>query len=199
MERKAIITGVAHWVPEDVLTNHDLEQMVDTSDEWIRTRTGIRERRILKDKDKATAYMGAQAAKKLLEERGMSPEEIELIVVSTVTPDMMFPNTASLIQEMIGAKNAWGFDLNAACSGFLYGLSLAEALKDDVLIVYEAEGVPLSREHGGPVRMITPQLYAWKGAKWISAIEFMNSDRPGFWEQNGYSMTANPWRDDRYS
>jgi len=128
MGRKAIITGIAHWVPEDVLTNHDLEQMVDTSDEWIRTRTGIRERRILKDKDKATAYMGAQATKKLLEERGMSPEDIEVIVVCTVTPDMMFPNTASLVQEMIGAKNAWGFDLNAACSGFLYGLGTASQL-----------------------------------------------------------------------
>jgi DMSO/TMAO reductase YedYZ molybdopterin-dependent catalytic subunit len=83
--------------------------------------------------------------------------------------------------------------------GYSTNVSLAEALKDDVLIVYEADGEPLPVEHGGPARMITPQLYAWKGAKWISAIEFMNADRPGFWEQNGYSMTANPWRDDRYS
>lgn len=128
MGRKAVITGVNHWVPEDILTNADLEKMVDTSDEWIRTRTGIRERRILKDKDKATAYMAAEASKKLLQERGLSPEEIEVIVVCTVTPDMMFPNTASLVQEMLGASNAWGFDLNAACSGFLYGVSVAAQL-----------------------------------------------------------------------
>ena len=78
-------------------------------------------------------------------------------------------------------------------------LSLAEALKSDVLLVTHAEGLPLPSEHGGPVRMITPQLYAWKGAKWICGIELMDEDRPGFWEQNGYSMTAHPWREDRYS
>ncbi len=78
-------------------------------------------------------------------------------------------------------------------------LSLVEALKSDVLLVYEVDGQALPREHGGPVRMITPQLYAWKGTKWIHAIEFMNQDRPGFWEKNGYSMTGEPWREDRYS
>lgn len=78
-------------------------------------------------------------------------------------------------------------------------LSLQEALKSDVLLVYQADGSPLTREHGGPVRMITPQLYAWKGTKWINAIEFMSEDRAGFWEQNGYSMTGEPWREDRYS
>lgn len=122
MGRKAIITGVTHWVPEKVLTNADLEKMVDTSDEWIVTRTGIRERHIL-EPGKGTSFMGIKAARKLLAETGTSPEEIELIIVATVTPDMMFPNTASLIQHAIGANNAWGFDLSGACSGFLHALT----------------------------------------------------------------------------
>jgi len=83
--------------------------------------------------------------------------------------------------------------------GYTTNLSLQEALKPDVLLVYQADGVPLSREHGGPVRMITPQLYAWKGAKWICGIEFLTSDRLGYWEERGYSNTARPWEDDRYS
>ncbi|MFN7951645.1 MAG: sulfite oxidase-like oxidoreductase [bacterium] len=86
-----------------------------------------------------------------------------------------------------------------AYDGYSTNVSLAEALKPDVLLVHRADGEPLRREHGGPVRMITPQLYAWKGAKWIQRIELMAGDRPGFWEQRGYSMTALPWRDDRYS
>ncbi len=83
--------------------------------------------------------------------------------------------------------------------GYCTNLSLAEALKPDVLLTYQVNGEALSLEHGGPVRMITPQLYAWKGSKWIAAIEFLDEDQPGFWEKNGYSMTANPWREDRYS
>ena len=83
--------------------------------------------------------------------------------------------------------------------GYTTNLPLEEALKDDVLLVHTAEGKPLPREHGGPVRMITPQLYAWKGSKWIKRIEFLTHDRPGFWETRGYSNTAHPWRDDRYS
>lgn len=118
----AMITSVGHFVPERVLTNQDLEKMVDTSDEWIRTRTGIRERRILEN-GKASAFMGAEAAKKVLERRNLSPEEIDLIIVATVTPDMFFPSTAALIQHQIGAKNAWGFDLNGACTGFVYALA----------------------------------------------------------------------------
>ncbi len=114
------ITSVAHWVPEKVLSNADLEKMVDTTDEWIRTRTGIRERRILENG--ATSDMAARAAKRALEQRGMSAEDVEVIIVATVTPDMLFPPTACLVQEKIGARNAWGFDLSAACSGFLYAL-----------------------------------------------------------------------------
>ncbi|HET6567334.1 MAG TPA: beta-ketoacyl-ACP synthase III [Rhodothermales bacterium] len=119
----AAITAVGHYLPEERLTNADLERMVDTSDEWIRTRTGIRERRILRDPEKATSYMAAEAAKELLDKRGIDPAEIDVIIVATVTPDMLFPATACLVQTAIGATNAWGFDLSAACSGFLFALS----------------------------------------------------------------------------
>jgi 3-oxoacyl-[acyl-carrier-protein] synthase III len=123
---RAAITAVGHYAPDHVLSNADLEKMVDTTDEWIRTRTGIRERRIL-DKG-ATSDMGARAAEATLKNRGIGPEEIDVIVVGTVTPDMFFPSTACLIQDKIGAKNAWGFDVSAACSGFLYALVVGEQL-----------------------------------------------------------------------
>lgn len=121
--KRAGITAVGHYLPENRLTNNDLEKMVETNDEWIRTRTGIRERRILKDEDKATAFMGAEAAKEVLMQRGIGAEEIDVIILATVTPDYLFPATACLVQEHIGAHNAYGFDLSAACSGFLYALS----------------------------------------------------------------------------
>jgi len=121
----AAMTAVGHFLPEDRLTNADLEKMVDTSDEWIRTRTGIRERRILRDPNKATSYMATEAARECLRKRGMDPEDVELIIVATVTPDMFFPATACLVQANLGARNAWGFDLSAACSGFLFALSTA--------------------------------------------------------------------------
>jgi len=119
----AKITALGHYLPDYVLTNQELETMVDTNDEWIRTRTGIKERRILKDSEKATAYMASEAAKELLDNRGIEAEEIDVIIVATVTPDYMFPATACLVQKMIGADNAYGFDLSAACSGFLFALS----------------------------------------------------------------------------
>ncbi|HEX6983537.1 MAG TPA: beta-ketoacyl-ACP synthase III [Balneolaceae bacterium] len=121
--KRAVITAVGHYLPETRLTNSDLEQMVDTNDEWIQTRTGIKERRILKDKDKATAFMGAEAAKEILEQRGISADEVDLIIVATVTPDYLFPATACRVQNMIGAANAHAFDLSAACSGFLFALT----------------------------------------------------------------------------
>ncbi len=121
--KRAYISAVAHYVPPKVLTNFDLEKMVDTSDEWIRTRTGISERRIL-EPGKATSDMSAEAVKRLCELRGIDPKEIELIIVATVTPDMFFPSTGNLVQEKVGAKNAWSFDVAAACSGFLYALSV---------------------------------------------------------------------------
>lgn len=121
--KRAKITAVGHYLPEHRLTNHDLEKMVDTNDEWIRSRTGIQERRILKDDDKATAFMGTKAAEEVLAQRGISAEEIDVIITGTVTPDYLFPATACLIQKAIGAINAYAFDLSAACSGFLFSLT----------------------------------------------------------------------------
>lgn len=123
--KRAVITSVGHYLPENRLTNHDLEQMVETNDEWIVKRTGIKERRILEDDDKATAFMGAEAARETLKKRGINADEIDVIVVATVTPDYMFPATACQIQNEIGASNAYGFDFSAACSGFLFALSTA--------------------------------------------------------------------------
>ena len=120
---QAAITAVGHYLPETRLTNGDLEEMVETNDEWIRTRTGIRERRILGDDGKATAFMATEAAQEALDKCGIGPEEVDLIVVATVTPDMLFPATACLVQDNLGAQNAWGFDLSAACSGFIYALT----------------------------------------------------------------------------
>jgi len=119
----AKITGVAGYVPPRVVTNSDLEKIVDTSDEWIRTRTGIRERHYA-DPGVASSHLGTEAAKKLLATKGIDAADIELIVLATVTPDMLFPATACLIQDRLGAKNAWGFDLSAACSGFAYALTV---------------------------------------------------------------------------
>jgi 3-oxoacyl-[acyl-carrier-protein] synthase III len=124
----AAITAVGGFVPEDKLTNFDLEKMVDTNDEWIRTRTGIEERRILKGEGKATSDMVVPAVRQLCEKRGISPEEIDCLIVGTVTPDMVFPATANIACDKLGAKNAWGFDVSAACSGFLYTLTLGATL-----------------------------------------------------------------------
>ncbi|MBI1805977.1 MAG: ketoacyl-ACP synthase III [Ignavibacteria bacterium] len=123
---RAAITAVGHYFPEKILSNADFEKMVDTTDEWIRTRTGIRERRILEHG--ATSDLGAKATEMLLKNRGMDAEEIEVIIVATVTPDMMFPPTACIIQEKIGARRAWGFDLSAACSGFVFALAVGRQL-----------------------------------------------------------------------
>jgi 3-oxoacyl-[acyl-carrier-protein] synthase-3 len=123
MSVRAKITGVGHYVPSKVLNNKDFEEMVETTDEWILSRTGIKERRIL-DEGKASSFMGALASKVALEVADVDAEDIELIVVATVTPDMFFPNTACLIQHEIGAKNAWGVDVNGACTGFLYATAM---------------------------------------------------------------------------
>ena len=119
----AAITAVGGFVPEDRLTNFDLEKMVDTNDEWIRTRTGISERRILKGDGLASSDMGAPAVLDLCRKRGIDPMEIDCLICCTVTPDMVFPATANLICDKIEAKNAFGFDLQAACSGFLFGVT----------------------------------------------------------------------------
>ncbi|RKY65949.1 MAG: 3-oxoacyl-ACP synthase [Candidatus Latescibacterota bacterium] len=120
------IAGTGSAVPEKVLTNEDLEKMVDTSDEWIRTRSGI-ERRHIAEEDETTATLGAEAAQKALEDAGVSPEEVDFIIVATVTPEMLFPSTACVIQDMIGAKKAGAMDLSAGCSGFIYALSVADS------------------------------------------------------------------------
>jgi 3-oxoacyl-[acyl-carrier-protein] synthase-3 len=119
----AAITAVGGYVPEDKLTNKDLEQMVDTNDEWIRSRTGVEERRILKGEGKATSDMGVPAVQELCRKRGIDPAEIDCLICCTVTPDMVFPATANIICDKVGAINAWGFDLQAACSGFVYGIT----------------------------------------------------------------------------
>ncbi|MDX1477805.1 MAG: 3-oxoacyl-ACP synthase, partial [Saprospiraceae bacterium] len=121
-KRRAAITGVGGFVPDYVMTNEELERMVDTTDEWIRTRTGIHERRVLKG-GKATSDMGAAAVEQMLSKMSIDPEEIDLLICGTVTGDMVFPDTANTICHKVGATNAFGFDINAACSGFLYALT----------------------------------------------------------------------------
>lgn len=118
----AAITAINGYVPPTILSNADLERMVDTNDEWITTRTGIKERRILNTPGLATSDMAAEAAKGLLAKRGISAEEIDLIIFASVTPDLIFPSSACILADKIGAKNAWGYDLAAACSGFLFSL-----------------------------------------------------------------------------
>jgi len=123
----AHITATSRFLPEKILTNNDLEKMVDTSDEWIQSRTGIKERRIVSE-GQATAYMATQVANDLLKKSNSKPEEIDAIIIATVTPDMLFPSTAALVQNNIGAKNAWGYDLSGACSGFLFALQNGASL-----------------------------------------------------------------------
>ena len=119
---RAIISGIGHYVPEQILSNSDLEKMVDTDDEWITTRTGIKERRIL-DKEKGTSYMATKAAQAVLEEANTAPEELDLILSATVTPDMPVPSTASFVQKNLGASNSWGYDINGGCTGFMCALT----------------------------------------------------------------------------
>lgn len=118
----AAITGVQGYVPEKVMTNHDLEKIIDTSDEWITTRTGIKQRHVLGD-DEATSDIGVRAINNLLEKKNIDPSEIDLVICATVTPDYPFPSTANVISDKVGMKNAWSYDINAACSGFIYALT----------------------------------------------------------------------------
>ncbi len=127
VSRRAKISALGTYVPPRVLTNQDLEKMVDTSDEWIYSRVGIRERHIVEN-GMATSDMAVEAAKRCLADRGIPASEIEAIIVATVTPDMFFPATACLVQDKLGAKGAWGFDLSAACSGFVYALQMGAKL-----------------------------------------------------------------------
>lgn len=137
--RRATITSIGRFLPERVLSNHDLETLVDTSDEWILERTGIRERRIV-EKGTGTSALAAAAAQEALDRRGITADDIDLIIVGTVTPDMMFPSTACLVQDKLGASRTWGFDLSAACCGFVYSLTvgsqfIASGAHDRVLVI----------------------------------------------------------------
>ena len=122
----AAITGVGGYVPEYVLTNHELEQLVETNDEWIQSRTGIQERRILKGMGLATSDMAAAAVQELLDKKQLSPDDIDMLICATVTPDMPFPATANIICDKVGIRNIPSFDIGAACSGFLYALTVGK-------------------------------------------------------------------------
>jgi 3-oxoacyl-[acyl-carrier-protein] synthase III len=126
-KKQVNITGTGSYLPEKIMTNADLERMVDTSDDWIVSRTGIRERRIA-PAGIAASHMGSLAARRALQDAGIKPEELDLLIVATITPDMQFPSTSCLIQEQIGAKRAISFDIGAACSGFIYGLEVARRM-----------------------------------------------------------------------
>ena len=117
----AAITGVQGYVPDDIMTNHDLAKIVDTNDEWITSRTGIKERRIMKNG--ASSDMCVHAVKGLLEKTNTNPDDVDLVIVATVTPDHTFPSTSNILCDKVGINNAWGYDLIAACSGFIYALA----------------------------------------------------------------------------
>lgn len=122
---KAVIKGIGGYIPEYILTNQELSTMVDTTDEWIMTRIGVKERRILKEDGLGTSYMGTLAVENLLNKTGVTKDEIDMLICATVTPDMLFPATANIICDKVGIKNAWGYDINAGCSGFIFSLSTA--------------------------------------------------------------------------
>ena len=124
----AIITGVGGYVPDYILNNEELSRMVDTSDEWIMARVGIKERHILTEEGLGTSYMARKAAKQLISKTGVDPDTIDALIVTTTTPDYKFPSTASIVVGKLGLKNAFGFDLEAACCGFLYTLDLAASM-----------------------------------------------------------------------
>ncbi|MCK9629047.1 MAG: ketoacyl-ACP synthase III [Bacteroidales bacterium] len=122
---KAVIKGIGGYIPDYILTNQELSTMVDTTDEWIMTRIGVKERRILKEDGLGTSHMGTLAVENLLEKTGISKDDVDMLICATVTPDMLFPATANIICDKVGIKNAWGYDINAGCSGFIFSLSTA--------------------------------------------------------------------------
>lgn len=139
----AVITGVGGYVPDYILTNQELSTMMDTSDEWITTRVGIKERRILKEPNTGTSYMAAKAAEDLFSKTGTKPEEIDLILIATTTADHVFPSCAAMTAERLGIKNALAFDIQAACSGFIVALtnaaSFIESGRYKKILVFGAE------------------------------------------------------------
>ncbi len=125
---RAVIKGIGAYLPEYILTNDELSRMVDTSDEWIMTRIGVKERRILKEDGLGTSHMGALAVEDLIKKTGLNRDEIDMLICATVTPDMLFPATANIICDKVGIKNAWGFDINAGCSGFIFSFANCASL-----------------------------------------------------------------------
>ena len=125
--KRAIIRGIEGSLPDYILTNQEIEKMVDTSDQWIRERTGITERHILRQDGLGTSEMGADAVRKLLAATGTNKDDVDMVICATVSPDMLFPATANIISDKVGIKNAWGFDINAGCSGFIYSFSAVDA------------------------------------------------------------------------
>ena len=125
---RAVINGIGAYLPEYILTNDELSKMVDTSDEWIMTRIGVKERRILKEDGLGTSHMGALAVEDLIKKTGLNRDEIDILICATVTPDMLFPATANIICDKVGIKNAWGFDINAGCSGFIFSFANCASL-----------------------------------------------------------------------
>lgn len=123
--KRAVITGIEAFLPDYILTNDEISTMVDTTDEWIMTRIGVKERRILKEDGLGTSHMGAEAVKRLLAKTKTKEDDIDMLICATVTPDMLFPATANIICDKVGIKNAWGFDINAGCSGFLFSFATA--------------------------------------------------------------------------
>jgi 3-oxoacyl-[acyl-carrier-protein] synthase III len=157
--RRAAVTAVASYVPDRIITNAELAQRLDTSDEWIVTRTGIRERR-MGAPGETTSMMGAEAVRRLMTRRGLRPEDVDAIIVATATPDMLFPATACLIQDQLGLRHAWGFDLSAACSGFLYAMTagaqlVAAGVHERVVVV----GADLMRSIIDPLDRTTAVLF----------------------------------------
>ncbi len=186
---RAYIAGIGTYYPEKVLTNFDFEKIVETSDEWIRTRSGIRERHIA-DKNTATSDLAVIAAKKAIADAGIKPEEIDAIVVGTATPDMLFPSTACIVQSQIGAREIMAFDISAGCSGFLYGLGVADSMVrngfDNILVIGaetlskitdytdrstcvlfgDGAGAVIIRKTGDDNRGIIASYFASEGAEW---------------------------------
>ncbi len=147
----AVITGVGGYVPDYILTNDEISKMVDTNDEWIMTRIGVKERHILNEEGLGSSYMARKAAKQLMKKTGANPDDIDLVVVATTTPDYHFPSTASILCDKLGLKNAFAFDLQAACSGFLYLMEEDYGIMDSILRT-DGKGLPfLHMKAGGSV------------------------------------------------
>ena len=165
---RAAITGVGGYVPDYILTNKELETMVETSDEWITTRTGIKERRILKGEDKGVSVLGIEAVKNMLAKTGTDPKEIDLLIFATVTADMTFPATANIVATAVGAVNAFSYDMGAACSGFLYGLMTGASFIESGR--YKKSSGDRRRQDVGDCRLYRPDYlhYLWRWRRMCS-------------------------------